>query len=81
MALWFSYGFIIGSCNNRRIKSIAKVTEKLVPFMALIYVSAALIIIMINYNLIFDAFKLIINGAFTGEGGSWWFCRSTNSRL
>ncbi len=25
-------------------------------------------IIIINYNLIFDAFKLIINGAFTGEG-------------
>ena len=36
--------------------------------MALIYVSAALIIIILNYNLIFDAFKLIINGAFTGEG-------------
>jgi len=50
------------------IKSIAKVTEKLVPFMALIYVVAALIIIILNYNLIFDAFKLIINGAFTGEG-------------
>ncbi len=59
---------LLGAVIIGGIKSIAKVTEKLVPFMALIYVTAALIIIIINYNLIFDAFKLIINGAFTGEG-------------
>ena len=66
------YGLImallLGAVIIGGIKSIAKVTEKLVPFMALIYVTAALIIIIINYNLIIDAFKLIINGAFTGEG-------------
>ena len=66
------YGLImavlLGAVIIGGIKSIAKVTEKLVPFMALIYVSAALIIIILNYDLIFDAFKLIINGAFTGEG-------------
>ena len=66
------YGLImailLGAVIIGGIKSIAKVTEKLVPFMALIYVVAALIIIILNYNLIFDAFKLIINGAFTGEG-------------
>ena len=50
------------------IKSIAKVTEKLVPVMSVVYVTAALIIIIINNSLIFDAVKLIINGAFTGEG-------------
>ncbi len=50
------------------IKSIAKVTEKLVPFMAIIYVIAALIIILLNSSLIGEAIKLIINGAFTGEG-------------
>ena len=59
---------LLGAVIIGGIKSIAKVTEKLVPLMALIYVIAALIIIIINYNLIFDAFKLIINGAFTGEG-------------
>ncbi len=59
---------LLGAVIIGGIKSIAKVTEKLVPFMALIYVSAALIIIILNYDLIFDAFKLIINGAFTGEG-------------
>ena len=66
------YGLImailLGAVIIGGIKSIAKVTERLVPFMALIYIFAALIIIILNYNLIFDAFKLIINGAFTGEG-------------
>ena len=59
---------ILGSVIIGGIKSIAKVTEKLVPLMAIIYVSAAIIIILINSSLIGDAFKLIISGAFTGEG-------------
>ena len=66
------YGLImailLGAVIIGGIKSIAKVTEKLVPCMALIYVTAATIIIILNYTLIFDALKLIINGAFTGEG-------------
>lgn len=50
------------------IKSIAKVTEKVVPFMAIVYVGAALIIIGMNFDRIDDAFAAIINSAFTGEG-------------
>ncbi|MBO6880327.1 MULTISPECIES: alanine/glycine:cation symporter family protein [Winogradskyella] len=50
------------------IKRIAKVTEKIVPFMAGIYVLAALIILGANFSLIDDAFSLIYNGAFTGLG-------------
>ena len=50
------------------IKSIAKVTEKLVPFMALIYVTSALIIIFMNRDLLGDAFTMIFKGAFTNEG-------------
>ncbi|MEC8099754.1 MAG: alanine/glycine:cation symporter family protein [Pseudomonadota bacterium] len=50
------------------IKSIAKVTEKLVPLMATIYILCALIILILNYELIGSAFKLIFVGAFTGEG-------------
>lgn len=50
------------------IKRIAKVTEKLVPFMAIIYIISALTIIGINYNYIGDAFQLIFEGAFTGLG-------------
>ena len=50
------------------IKRIASVTEKVVPFMAGIYVLAALIILGANWHLIDDAFMLIFNGAFSGLG-------------
>jgi len=51
------------------IKRIAKITEKIVPFMAGIYVLASLIIISLNYTYIDDAFKLIYEGAFTPLAG------------
>jgi AGCS family alanine or glycine:cation symporter len=47
------------------IKRIAKVTEKVVPFMAVLYISAALFIILSNYSYIDDAFTLIFKEAFT----------------
>jgi len=50
------------------IKRIAQVTEKVVPFMAGIYVLASLIILFANYHLIDDAFALIYHGAFSGLG-------------
>lgn len=50
------------------IKRIAKVTEKVVPFMAGIYVLASLIILGANWHLIDDAFALIYQGAFSGLG-------------
>ena len=46
------------------IQSIAKVTEKIVPFMAVLYVLSALIILGINYANIPHAFGLIITEAF-----------------
>ncbi len=51
------------------IKRIAKITEKIVPFMAGIYVLAALIIIFANFKYIDDAFGLILEGAFTPMAG------------
>lgn len=51
------------------IKRIASVTEKIVPFMAGIYVLAALIILFANFTLIDDAFGAILSGAFTPEAG------------
>ncbi|MBR9914652.1 MAG: alanine:cation symporter family protein [Algicola sp.] len=51
------------------IKRIASVTEKIVPFMAGIYVLAALIILFANFTLIDDAFGAIISGAFTPLAG------------
>ncbi|MEM9318225.1 MAG: alanine/glycine:cation symporter family protein [Pseudomonadota bacterium] len=50
------------------IKSIANVTEKVVPFMGIMYVGAALIILIVNYDMIGWAFGQIFAGAFTGLG-------------
>lgn len=51
------------------IKSIAKVTEKIVPIMAAIYIGACLFIIFSNFSYIDDAFGLIFSQAFTPEAG------------
>ncbi|MCL6420600.1 alanine/glycine:cation symporter family protein [Aestuariirhabdus haliotis] len=50
------------------IKSIARVTEKVVPFMGVLYVTAALIIILMNIDKVGWAFEQIFVGAFTGLG-------------
>lgn len=50
------------------IKSIAKVTDKIVPFMVGTYVLAALIILGMNFSAIPDAFGQIFSGAFASEG-------------
>ncbi|GMR14839.1 MAG: alanine/glycine:cation symporter family protein [Gammaproteobacteria bacterium] len=50
------------------IKGIARVTSKIVPFMAVIYVSAGLVIILMNYIDIPSAFSAILDGAFTAKG-------------
>ena len=46
------------------IKRIATVTEKLVPFMAIVYILASLIIIAFNYDFIDDAIGMIFTEAF-----------------
>lgn len=51
------------------IKRIASITEKIVPFMAGIYVLAALVIIFANFSDIGTAFGLIFEGAFTPMAG------------
>ena len=55
------------------IKRIASVTEKVVPFMALLYILACIYILTINFSFIDDAIALIIKEAFNptavGVGG------------
>ena len=51
------------------IKRIASVTEKIVPFMAIIYVLACLFIILSNFSYIDDAFGLIFSNAFSMQAG------------
>jgi AGCS family alanine or glycine:cation symporter len=50
------------------IKKIASVTDKIVPFMVVIYVSASLFVIFSNIKMIPDAFSQIFNGAFSPQG-------------
>lgn len=50
------------------IKKIAKVTDKIVPFMVAIYVAASLFVIFAKYDMIGSAFAAIWNGAFSPEG-------------
>ncbi|SNT68840.1 alanine/glycine:cation symporter family protein [Paracoccus seriniphilus] len=50
------------------LKSIASVTEKIVPLMGVIYVGTALIILLMNFQHIGAAFGQIFEGAFTGLG-------------
>jgi AGCS family alanine or glycine:cation symporter len=46
------------------IKRIASVTEKIVPFMALLYILACIYILGVNFSFIDDAISLIIKEAF-----------------
>ena len=50
------------------IKKIASVTDKIVPFMVVIYVAASLIILGMHFSEIPAAFSEIFSGAFTGYG-------------
>ncbi len=64
---------IIGVIIIGGIKRIASVTEKVVPFMAVMYLLACLYIIFTNFSFIDDAFSLIFSEAFNpkaiGVGG------------
>ena len=51
------------------IKSIVRVTSKLVPFMGLVYMATCLFIIAVNYSNIGSAFSQIFAGAFSPEAG------------
>ncbi|SNR38079.1 alanine/glycine:cation symporter family protein [Puniceibacterium sediminis] len=50
------------------LKSIAQVTEKVVPIMGVLYVGTALVILLMNFGQIGWAFGQIFDGAFTGLG-------------
>ena len=50
------------------LKSIARVTEKVVPFMGIFYVLVSIFILILNADQIVWAFGQIFQGAFTGLG-------------
>ncbi|MAR99577.1 MAG: amino acid carrier protein [Flavobacteriales bacterium] len=60
----FLLAILVGTVIIGGIKSIARVTEKIVPFMAVLYVAAALVILLVNFSEIGNAFAMIFKGAF-----------------
>jgi AGCS family alanine or glycine:cation symporter len=59
---------LVGMVIMGGIKGIARVTSKIVPFMAVTYVIAGLAIILMNVTEVPAAIGAIIDGAFTAEG-------------
>lgn len=59
------------------IQSISKVAEKVVPFMAIIYIIISLIIIGLNYESIIPALVSVFKGAFTGTAAVGGFLGAT----
>lgn len=52
------------------IKRIGRVTSKLVPFMGVLYVLGALVILIINYDSVLPAFGTILSQAFNPQAGA-----------
>lgn len=51
------------------VKSISKVCEKLVPFMAIFYVVGCMIILIMNYDYIIPSIVVIVKSAFSPQAG------------
>ncbi len=59
------------------LKRIAEVTSRLVPFMAISYFIAAVLVLVVFYQSIPGAFKIIFTDAFTGTAATGGFLGST----
>ncbi|SDS63172.1 alanine/glycine:cation symporter family protein [Gramella sp. MAR_2010_147] len=59
---------MVGTVIIGGIRKIARVTDKIVPFMVITYILAVIVILGINYQEIPDAFQSIWNGAFNPQG-------------
>lgn len=59
------------------IKRIARITEMVVPIMAVIYVMGGVAILLVNAGKILPAFQLIFSDAFTGTAAVGGFAGST----
>ena len=63
------FSILVGIVIIGGIKSIAMVTERIVPLMAAVYVGASLVIILLNFSEIGFVVSEIISGAFTPKAG------------
>lgn len=71
--------FIVGLVVYGGIKRISKVTEKLVPFMAIAYFLIALIVVLFSFENISATFSLIFKGAFNPTAAAGGFAGSVVS--
>ena len=67
-AIGIAFALAVGMVILGGIKSIARVTEKVVPFMAALYLLACLVVILANVEEVPGAFGDIVSGAFSPEG-------------
>lgn len=56
--------FIVGYVLIGGIKSIVKITDKIVPSMLLLYIGCSIYILVVNYDLLYDAILLIFKSSF-----------------
>ena len=59
------------------IQSISKVSEKVVPFMAGLYILAALVVIFTNFNQLLPVLEMVFQSAFTGKAAVGGFAGAT----
>ena len=59
------------------IQSISKVSEKVVPFMAGLYILAALVVIFTNFNQLLPVLETVFQSAFTGKAAVGGFAGAT----
>lgn len=66
---WFGvvFAILVGVVILGGISSIARVTEKVVPFMAIIYVLGSLVVIGVNFGNIGNAISAIFEGALSAD--------------
>ena len=59
------------------IQSISKVSEKVVPFMAGLYILASLVVIFTNFNQLLPVLEMVFQSAFTGKAAVGGFAGAT----
>jgi AGCS family alanine or glycine:cation symporter len=62
--------FLVGTVIIGGIRSIARVTARLVPFMAVLYLAGATLVLVMNSDALPWAFAAMLEGAFTTQGMS-----------
>lgn len=65
--------FLVALVTLGGIKSISRVSELIVPFMAVLYILGALAILLYNYKLIPQTIGLVISSAFNGTAATGGF--------